>query len=134
MSSSSVSSLAQILASQAQLIVLGVADETGTLKEGEVFCQYQENDDSQPTIVKSEVLVCRAPARKPSCSLKGLSHELMRQSILVSGSLITQIVHGVADRHVGDVRRAFAVDRPELRHLKNVIVFSTQGARDLPNM
>lgn len=34
----------------------------------------------------------------------------------------------------GDVRRAFAVDRPELRHLKNVIVFSTKGERDLPNM
>jgi hypothetical protein len=35
---------------------------------------------------------------------------------------------------IGDVQRAFAVDRPELRHLKNVIVFSTQGKRDLPNM
>jgi RNA-dependent RNA polymerase len=40
----------------------GVADETGTLKEGEVFCQYQENDDSMPRVVVSEVLVCRAPA------------------------------------------------------------------------
>jgi RNA-dependent RNA polymerase len=35
---------------------------------------------------------------------------------------------------VGDVQRAFAVDRPELRHLKNVIVFSIHGHRDLPNM
>lgn len=42
----------------------GVADETGTLKEGEVFCQYQESDGSMPRVVVSEVLVCRAPARE----------------------------------------------------------------------
>lgn len=36
--------------------------------------------------------------------------------------------------NIGDVRRTFAVDRPELRHLKNVIVFSVKGDRDLPNM
>jgi RNA-dependent RNA polymerase len=33
----------------------------------------------------------------------------------------------------GDIRRVQAVDIPQLRHLKNVIVFSTRGARDLPN-
>ncbi|AFR96691.2 RNA-dependent RNA polymerase 1 [Cryptococcus neoformans C23] len=79
--------------------LIGIADETGTLKEGEVFCQFQENDDSPPKVVVNEVLVCRAPALHP-----------------------------------GDVRRAWAVDRPELRHLKNVIVFSTQGMRDMPSM
>jgi RNA-dependent RNA polymerase len=42
----------------------GVADETGTLKEGEVFCQYQESDEKPPRVVVSEVLVCRAPACK----------------------------------------------------------------------
>lgn len=42
----------------------GIADETGTLKEGEVFCQYQEDDDHEPRVVVSEVLVCRAPACK----------------------------------------------------------------------
>ncbi|KAL7422540.1 hypothetical protein Q5752_003188 [Cryptotrichosporon argae] len=36
--------------------------------------------------------------------------------------------------HLGDIRHAYAVDRPELRHLKNVIVFSTKGTRLLPNM
>jgi hypothetical protein len=41
-----------------------VADETGTLKEGEVFCQYQQDDKSQPRVLVSEVLVCRAPACK----------------------------------------------------------------------
>ncbi|WVN86300.1 uncharacterized protein L203_101463 [Cryptococcus depauperatus CBS 7841] len=79
--------------------LIGVADETGTLQEGEVFCQFQENDESPAIIVINEVLVCRAPALHP-----------------------------------GDVRRVLAVDRPELRHLKNVVVFSTQGSRDLPSM
>lgn len=36
--------------------------------------------------------------------------------------------------HPGDVRLVRAVDKPDLRHLKNVIVFSTKGARDLPSM
>jgi len=36
--------------------------------------------------------------------------------------------------HPGDVRLAKAVDRPKLRHLKNVVVFSTRGLRPLPNM
>ncbi|EIW68226.1 hypothetical protein TREMEDRAFT_74213 [Tremella mesenterica DSM 1558] len=81
------------------VFLIGIADETGTLKEGEVFCQYQESDDTPPVIVESEVIVCRAPALHP-----------------------------------GDVRRAFAVDNPYLRHLKNVLVFSVQGERDLPNM
>ncbi|KAK8854698.1 hypothetical protein IAR55_003437 [Kwoniella newhampshirensis] len=81
------------------VFLIGIADETGLLEEGQVFCQFQESDDTKPRIVVNEVLVCRAPALHP-----------------------------------GDVRRAWAVDRPELRHLKNVIVFSKKGQRDLPNM
>lgn len=42
--------------------LVGIADETGTLKEGEIFCQFQENDESPPKVVVNEVLVCRAPA------------------------------------------------------------------------
>ncbi|ORY35716.1 RNA dependent RNA polymerase-domain-containing protein [Naematelia encephala] len=83
----------------AGVFLIGIADESGTLKANEVFCQYQESDETEPVIVQSEILICRAPALHP-----------------------------------GDVRRAFAVDRPELRHLKNVIVFSVQGERPLPNM
>ncbi|ODN90833.1 RNA-dependent RNA polymerase 1 [Cryptococcus wingfieldii CBS 7118] len=79
--------------------LIGISDETGILKEGEVFCQFQENDETPAKVVVNEVLICRAPALHP-----------------------------------GDVRRVRAVDVPELRHLKNVIVFSTQGERDLPSM
>ncbi|KAL1413347.1 hypothetical protein Q8F55_001106 [Vanrija albida] len=79
--------------------LIGVSDESGTLKEGEIFCQFQPPDAPEPTLIIGEVLVCRAPALHP-----------------------------------GDVRRAFAVNNPKLHHLKNVIVFSTQGKRPLPNM
>ena len=64
--------------------VPGVADETGTLKEGEVFCQYQENDESMPRVVVSEVLVCRAPARESSIMCRTKIIMLTLQYILVS--------------------------------------------------
>ncbi|OCF75911.1 RNA-dependent RNA polymerase 1 [Kwoniella mangroviensis CBS 8886] len=48
------------------VFLIGIADETGTLKEGEVFCQFQENEEgSKPKVVLGEVLVCRAPALHP---------------------------------------------------------------------
>lgn len=79
--------------------LIGVADETGLLKEGEVFVQYQVTENDEPVVVTGAVVVCRAPALHP-----------------------------------GDVRTARAVDHPQLRHLKNVVVFSIKGARPLPNM
>lgn len=79
--------------------LIGVADETGLLKEGEVFCQFQITETDKPVVVTGPVVVCRAPALHP-----------------------------------GDVRTARAVDYAPLRHLKNVVVFSTKGARPLPNM
>ncbi|ORX38450.1 RNA dependent RNA polymerase-domain-containing protein [Kockovaella imperatae] len=92
--------------------LIGIADESGMLKEGEVFCQYQDEGQAKPVIVQSEVLVCRAPA----CEFQDS----------VSMKLIRSV-------HPGDIRRAMAVDCPALRHLKNVIVFSIHGDRDLPN-
>lgn len=79
--------------------LIGVADETGLLKEGEIFVQYQVTESDKPVVVTGSVVVCRAPALHP-----------------------------------GDMRTARAVDLPQLRHLKNVVVFSIKGARPLPNM
>lgn len=36
--------------------------------------------------------------------------------------------------HPGDIRVVRAVNKPELHHLKNVVVFSQTGDRDVPNM
>jgi RNA-dependent RNA polymerase len=52
----------------------------------------------------------------------------------VAALILTSSEHPSLMPNTGDVRRTFAVDRPELRHLKNVIVFSVKGDRDLPNM
>lgn len=81
------------------VFLLGIPDETGTLREGEVFCRYQDVDDEDATIVTGLCWISRAPALHP-----------------------------------GDIRRVQAVDREELRHLRNVIVFNTKGERDLLNM
>jgi RNA-dependent RNA polymerase len=81
--------------------LLGIPDELEILKEGEVFCRYQNPDepDEEAQVVTGTCIICRAPALHP-----------------------------------GDIRHVKAVDRPQLHHLRNVIVFSTRGARDLPNM
>ncbi|WWC90607.1 uncharacterized protein L201_005543 [Kwoniella dendrophila CBS 6074] len=48
------------------VFLIGIADESGLLKEGEVFCQFQENEEgSKAKVVMGEVLVCRAPALHP---------------------------------------------------------------------
>lgn len=84
-------------------------------------------------MVVSKVIVCRAPARK---SFRGREIAVdMYQYTLVSVIASSEVVVVVlAQTSLGDVRLASAVDLPELPHLKNVIVFSTQGERDLPNM
>lgn len=53
------------------------------------------------------------------------------EPVLVTGEVL---ICRAPALHPGDVRRAKAADYPNLRHLKNVIVFSTKGKRPLPNM
>jgi RNA-dependent RNA polymerase len=80
--------------------LMGVADESGLLQEGEVFCQYEDLESEEgPVIVQGDCAITRAPALHP-----------------------------------GDIRKVKAVDIPELRSLKNVIVMNVKGQRDLPNM
>ncbi|KAJ3041241.1 hypothetical protein HK097_002362 [Rhizophlyctis rosea] len=90
--------------------LLGVMDETGTLKEDEIFVQVKKPETGfeikladvegteEKMIVKGKVVILRAPCLHP-----------------------------------GDVRTAMAVDVCELRHLENVVVFSQFGDRPLPN-
>lgn len=49
-------------AHRSALTPLGVADEYNCLREGEVFCQIQDNEDAEPRVVLADVIVCRAPA------------------------------------------------------------------------
>ncbi|EKM49158.1 uncharacterized protein PHACADRAFT_201955 [Phanerochaete carnosa HHB-10118-sp] len=78
--------------------LMGIADETDSLQEGEIFCQIHPSG-SDPQVIEARCTIYRNPCLHP-----------------------------------GDVRLVTAVDCPKLRHLRNVIVFSTRGCRDLPNM
>ncbi|KAJ3402605.1 hypothetical protein CcCBS67573_g09376 [Chytriomyces confervae] len=83
--------------------LFGILDETGILKEGQVFVNVVgvlDSKDSGPPqrILKGQVVVYRNPCVHP-----------------------------------GDIQFATAVDVPQLHHLRNVIVFSQHGNRDLPS-
>lgn len=75
--------------------LLGVMDETFTLKENEIFCHLSGSSDP----ITGECLVFRLPAL-----------------------------------HSGDARVVKAVECSNLKHLRNVIVFSSKGERDIPSM
>ncbi|XP_029824565.2 probable RNA-dependent RNA polymerase SHL2 [Ixodes scapularis] len=87
--------------------MLGVLDETDTLKYGQVFVQYtalgpdtEGQDDGLPKtrIVRGAVLVTKCPCLHP-----------------------------------GDVRKFTAVDVPALHHVKDCVVFPARGPRPHPN-
>jgi hypothetical protein len=82
--------------------LIGIVDETGFLKEGEIYCPYRF-DNNEEGVVKGNVLITRSPVYHP-----------------------------------GDVQMARAVSHipanSPLRALKNVVVFSQCGSRDLPSM
>lgn len=85
--------------------LLGVMDETNTLQEGEVFCQI-----SMPA------------------STEGGGSSAKR---VITGDTV---VFRNPCFHPGDIRVVKAVDYPQLHHLCDVLVFSSQGFRDIPSM
>ncbi|KAJ1559214.1 hypothetical protein HK405_011564 [Cladochytrium tenue] len=90
--------------------LLGVLDETGTLNEGEVYVNVELPFD-------------------PIRAAEGGSDEECRTKEL-SGRVL---VFRSPCLHPGDVQLATAVRVPALAHLKNCVVFSNKGARDLPS-
>ncbi|KAI9788920.1 MAG: hypothetical protein M1816_006485 [Peltula sp. TS41687] len=86
------------------ITLYGIMDETGFLREGEVYCVYcptTGETQGKQVLVRNKVVITRSPALHP-----------------------------------GDVQLVNAVDVPKdspLNHLRNCIVFSQHGARDLPS-
>ncbi|KAJ3121584.1 hypothetical protein HK100_012326 [Physocladia obscura] len=76
--------------------LFGVLDETGTLKEGQVYVQLLSPEVSK--VLTGPCIIYRSPVIHP-----------------------------------GDVQPVIAVNVPELQHMRNVIVFSQFGNRDLPS-
>ncbi|KAF9959907.1 hypothetical protein BGZ65_012983 [Modicella reniformis] len=80
--------------------VLGVCDETGELKEGEIFIQVSSIENpAKRKVITGKCMVVRCPCFHP-----------------------------------GDIRIVQAVDRPNLSHLHDVVVFNTKGSRGIPSM
>lgn len=84
------------------LTLYGISDETGWLKEGEVFVTFTSEDTRRCSNINGLVAITRSPALHP-----------------------------------GDVQVAMAVSPPQgssLWDLRNCVVFSQKGMRDMPSM
>ncbi|CDW77053.1 rna-directed rna polymerase [Stylonychia lemnae] len=92
-------------------VLLGVIDETGILEENEVYCQIRPDNYS---------------LKRKQALWDLYSDDSVEEPKLVNGSVI---VTRNPCTHPGDIRLLAAVDRPELAHLFNVIVFSSKGDR-----
>ncbi|KAF9389237.1 hypothetical protein BGX21_000151 [Mortierella sp. AD011] len=80
--------------------LLGVCDETGDLRENEIFVQVSSTENpTKRTIIEGMCAVVRCPCFHP-----------------------------------GDIRVVRAVNCQSLRHLHDVVVFNTKGARGIPSM
>ena len=87
--------------------MMGVVDEYRVLKPGEVFVQFTLLADNRN----------RRGAKERSKILNQVKVAITKNPC----------------HHPGDIRTFIAMDYPELRHLKDVIVFSQQGDRPAPH-
>lgn len=97
--------------------VLGVVDETGTLRGHSKDTEGSRSKD-----------------------VSKLPQIFLQMTDLVNPSKATTILKGVCvvgrnpSLHVGDVRIVEAVDNPALHHLRDVVVFPSIGDQDIPSM
>jgi len=96
--------------------VLGVVDETGTL-DGYYYPQDGDADNSETPL--------------PQIFLQVTDPDQPGESRIIEGPCV---IARNPSLHPGDVRKVMAVNAKELHHLRNVVVFSQKGDRDLPNM
>lgn len=84
------------------ITLYGIMDETGYLKEGQIYVVTQSSlDEPREVLTGGKVIITRSPALHP-----------------------------------GDIRTVEAIDVPEnspLNYLRNCVVFSQHGHRDLPS-
>lgn len=100
--------------------VLGCVDETATLKG------HMDNVQSRPDATRDEKL-----ASLPEIFLQVDDTDKEGHYKIIKG---TCILARNPSLHPGDLRVVWAIDVPELRHLKNVVVLPQTGDRDLANM
>jgi RNA-dependent RNA polymerase len=96
--------------------VLGCVDESGTLRGHSI--------DTEGSAVKDE-------DQLPQIFLQLTDPNHNGQTEIIKGVCI---VGRNPSLHPGDIRVVQAVDAPELRHLKDVVVFSSKGDKPVPSM
>lgn len=99
--------------------LLGVLDETGTLKGHFNPKKRRDTSDEEMETALPEIFV------QISHLEKGGSPEVVEGRCILARN---------PSLHPGDIRIVRAVNRPELRHLVDVIVFPQTGDRDLASM
>jgi RNA-dependent RNA polymerase len=107
--------------------VLGVVDETGIL-EGHYD---DEDEDDKVDGENPEKRKEKNPPTMPEIFLQVSDPEKPGQFRVIEGLCL---VARNPSLHPGDIRTVRAVDIPELRHLRNVVVFPSKGDRDLASM
>ncbi|RIA96799.1 RNA dependent RNA polymerase-domain-containing protein [Glomus cerebriforme] len=93
-------------------LLLGVIDETGILKEGEIYIQTS-------TIISEHQ------------TFEAVHNKIQRKRKVWTGPAV---IARNPCLHPGDLRKVKAVNVRELSHLKNCVVFSQKGYKPLPNL
>lgn len=97
--------------------LLGCTDETGTLR-GHIENSIQPGDDVDPNKLPQIFVQVEDPQKR-------------NNYMVIEG---TCFVGRNPSLHPGDIRVVQAVDVPALHHLRDVVVFSQHGDRDIPSM
>ena len=98
-------------------LLLGCTDETGQLKGHlTVSAETAAPDDREASLPEIFVQLSKGPHDKP---------------YVVKGPMLLARNPSL---HPGDIRVVRGVDIPQLRHLKDVVVFPQTGERDIPSM
>ncbi len=90
--------------------MFGIVDEYGVLEYGQVFIQYNHMNDEKLDVTDKPPIV-------PPKILDNVKVVITKNPC----------------HHPGDLRTFMAVDKPELRHLVDVVVFPQKGPRPHPN-
>ncbi|CAG8471792.1 18903_t:CDS:10 [Racocetra persica] len=92
-------------------MLFGVLDETGILEPEQVYIQTS-------TIISD------------NNTFRTANNKIRREHKVLTGPAV---IARNPSLHPGDIRTVWAIDVPELSHLKNCVVFSQKGDRPLPN-
>ncbi|CAF0730149.1 unnamed protein product [Adineta steineri] len=107
--------------------LIGVVDEYGVLEYGEVFVQFSN--------LRSKTLYrqTQSPVNSPNSDFDDqISNEFEWTETKILNN-IRVVVTKHPCHHPGDMRTFNAVDKPELRHLRDCIVFPQKGQRPHSN-